>query len=365
VPQFVPGVDLARDFYSEWVQPLLSDGRRPVPHAAALIGPGSEVLGFDTERSTDHHWGPRVLVFLDAPTLAEQASRFEAALAKHLPTRFRGWSTNWSAADGVGVQQLVDVADGPVAHRVEFHEPGAWFRGVVGFDPAEGVTIDDWLATPTQLLLAATTGAVFHDDTGALESRRAALAWYPRDVWLHLIGCQWRRVAQEESFVGRAGEVHDDLGSRVVAARVARDLMRLCFLLERRHAPYSKWLGRAFETLPCAPDVGPHLLQALRATGWQRREAELGAAAEKVAELHNRLGITDPVDASVRPLHGRPFLVLDAQRFADVSFAAIADVAVASLPRGVGAVDQWVDSTDVLTAPRRTRLAHTALHRGP
>jgi hypothetical protein len=29
-----------------------------------LLGNGSEVLGFDTELSTDHDWSPRVVLFL-------------------------------------------------------------------------------------------------------------------------------------------------------------------------------------------------------------------------------------------------------------------------------------------------------------
>ena len=33
-------------------------------HSAALIGAGSEVLGFDTPMSSDHHWGPRAILFL-------------------------------------------------------------------------------------------------------------------------------------------------------------------------------------------------------------------------------------------------------------------------------------------------------------
>ncbi len=43
--RFVPGVELARGFYEEAIAPLLAG----VEHAAALLGWGSDVLGFDTE----------------------------------------------------------------------------------------------------------------------------------------------------------------------------------------------------------------------------------------------------------------------------------------------------------------------------
>jgi hypothetical protein len=53
---FVPGIRLAGEFYAEVVRPLLEAEFPGLAYAAALIGAGSEVLGFDTERSTDHDW---------------------------------------------------------------------------------------------------------------------------------------------------------------------------------------------------------------------------------------------------------------------------------------------------------------------
>ncbi len=50
----VPGRDLSRRFYERAVRSLVVG----VPHAAALLGEGSEVLGFDDEVSTDHDFGP-------------------------------------------------------------------------------------------------------------------------------------------------------------------------------------------------------------------------------------------------------------------------------------------------------------------
>jgi Domain of unknown function (DUF4037) len=89
----------------------------------------------------------------------------------------------------------------------------------------------------------------FHDPAGELETVRAALAWYPDDLWLWLLACQWRRLDQEEPFTGRTAEVGDEIGSRTIAARLGRDLVRLCLLLD-----------------------------ALAATEYKRREAALVAA---------------------------------------------------------------------------------------
>ena len=66
-PLFTPGLELSGSFYREVVRPLVA-GRE---HAAALLGWGSDVLGFDTARSTDHGWGPRLLIFVDRAEAAE------------------------------------------------------------------------------------------------------------------------------------------------------------------------------------------------------------------------------------------------------------------------------------------------------
>jgi hypothetical protein len=67
------------------------------------------------------------------------------------------------------------------------------------------------------------------------------------------------------AFPGRAAEAGDPLGCRVLVARLVRDVMRLCLLLERRYAPYPKWLGTAFARLDSAATIGPLLAAALAA----------------------------------------------------------------------------------------------------
>lgn len=64
MPAFVAGLDLNRRFYEEVVRPLLTIAFPDLLYAAALLDPGSETLGFDTEMSTDHDWGLRLFIFL-------------------------------------------------------------------------------------------------------------------------------------------------------------------------------------------------------------------------------------------------------------------------------------------------------------
>ncbi|HML49485.1 MAG TPA: hypothetical protein PKE04_22325, partial [Clostridia bacterium] len=91
------GRSLGRAFYEKAVVPLLPK----IPHAAAFLGPGSDVLGFDDATSSDHDWGPRCRLFVctEADCLA-----FERAL-KNLPEIFAGHPVWFGRAeDGVSVQ---------------------------------------------------------------------------------------------------------------------------------------------------------------------------------------------------------------------------------------------------------------------
>ena len=336
VPEFVPGLQLAREFYATAVRPLLAEQFPRVPYAAALIGPGSEVAGFDSQRSTDHDWGPRLQIFLPDRDADRHAAVLTAMLASRLPESFRGYPVAFPVTREPG---------GAPRHRVQVTGLGTWLTSHLGFDPRHDVTLLDWLATPAQRLAEFTTGEVFHDGPGELSRARAAMAWYPRDVWLYLLACQWQRIGQEEAFPGRCAEAGDDLGSAVVTARLARDLMRLCLLMHQRYPPYSKWLGTAFARLPATADLTASLAAALSAGSWPAREQHLREAYRTVAARHNQLGLTPPLDTGTRGFYDRPYQVIDAARFTAALREAITDPRIRGLPPA-GAIDQFVDSTD-------------------
>ena len=248
-PVFIPGLELSSAFYTEIVAPIIADAYPRLRYAAALIGYGSEVLGYDTARSTDHEWGPRMLLFVSDDDHAQHAEAIEALLGYRLPPTFRGFSTHFGPPGADGVQKPATSTSGPITHKIPVYPLRGLLTHWLGVDPLGALTAVDWLLMPQQKLLEITAGRVFHDGLGELEPVRARLAYYPPGVWRYLLAAQWTRISQQEAFVGRAGEVGDDVGSAVIAAALVRDLMGLCFLLERRYAPYSKWFGTAFAEL--------------------------------------------------------------------------------------------------------------------
>ena len=51
MPKFIPGIKFSRMFFEEEVRPLLKANFPKLKYSAALIGWGSEVLGYDTAQS--------------------------------------------------------------------------------------------------------------------------------------------------------------------------------------------------------------------------------------------------------------------------------------------------------------------------
>jgi hypothetical protein len=175
------GQEQSRSFYEEVVRPILDASFPGVRHSAALLGRGSEVLGFDDDMSTDHDWTARVVLFLRENDHARLGESIREALSHQLPPRFRDQPT-----------------DCPILTL------RGYFLEHLDFDIDGEVEARDWLTFPEQRLRMVTAGAVYHDAVG-LQAIRDRLAYYPHDVWLYLLVTGWWRVHPEANLVRRVG----------------------------------------------------------------------------------------------------------------------------------------------------------------
>jgi hypothetical protein len=348
------GLDLSRRFYETLVRPIIvADALPQLRYAAARIGDGSEVLGYDTEMSADHNYGPTVQIFLDKADFVH-ADALMVALDRQLPERFEDWTVRYP---GVGRHVRADgwlTSD----HGVELMTLEALVQRQfgIGLGPYSNF---DWLAFPQQRLLTLTAGAVFRDDAGQLADLRQRLEYFPRDVWLLRLAAQWDRIGEERAFVGRTGRLGDDVGSRLIASRLVENLMHIAFLIERRYAPYPKWFGTAFARLDVASQLQPLLTEALTATEWQQREAAIARAAEQLAKLQLERGIPGAVPPQVASYFTRPFQVINADEIAAGLRGAIDDEMLRHVPSG--SIDQLTDMVPILTSPDRAKRIIAAL----
>jgi hypothetical protein len=153
-----------------------------VPHTACLLGEGSEVLGYDTTRSVDHEWGPRVQLFV----AADQVDRVRDAIANGLPPDYGGWPTAWYS-----------LAHDAVTHHIEGTTFDEWIVAQLGVDPRHELDDATWLGWSQQRLLQWLSTDVDDFATVVAEATRVLRPGHPP----HLSA---RRLARRAALVGRA-----------------------------------------------------------------------------------------------------------------------------------------------------------------
>jgi hypothetical protein len=125
--------------------------------------------------------------------------------------------------------------------------------------------------------------------------------------------------------------------------------------MERQYAPYSKWFGTAFAQLACAKELMPIFDAVLRSGTWNEREGHLSKAYLAALRMHNTLKITGHIEETIQPFYTRPYLVPGSGRVVSALYGVIQSQAVLKLPKNVGAIDQFVNSTDVICSMEKVR----------
>lgn len=339
--EFIPGRKLSR-MVSQELEPKLRRMFPNTPLTLAFIGAGSDVTGYDSVRSMDHDWGPRITIVVNDHLVQHIRDRINREIISLLSDTVCGFPTRFRRhEDGT----LFPDTEGTI-HRIEVTSIEALTTQCLLISDHSELTDAVWLSTPMQSLLELTSGEVFVDDSGALTQLREALAFYPDHIWRYQLAGLWKRVSQMNPFIGRTGEVGDNTGSAQIAAGISRDLMTIALLQSRNYAPYPKWLGTAFARLDVAEQVGPHLEKAASSRTWKDRETAINAAGTTLVRQFNALQLMPHVNPEPISFHSRPFYVLPAETIVEKLLTTLEANGLASLPAIMGGIDVITDSTD-------------------
>lgn len=243
------GLELARNYFTRYGLPLIHDKFPDYQEriAGGLVGMGSECLGFDDEFSRDHDWGPGFCLWLTQPDF-EQIGRHLQEEYQKLPATHAGFERQQSEWGG---------------GRVGVFETGEFYRGFIGRTDAPQ-TLYDWLRIPENSLSACTSGQVFYDPLQAFSAiRQQLLKFYPDDVRIVKIAARCMSAGQsgQYNFV-RSLARRDYFAAQYAQTKFCSDIMSLVYLLNRRYAPYYKWLLRGIADLPV---LGPFMFDKISA----------------------------------------------------------------------------------------------------
>ena len=172
---FISGMELSERFFKEVVYKILKTNHKEIKYSAGLIGPGSEVLGFDTKRSQDHDWGPRVMLFLKEEDYKKKPA-IQKSLAENLPKTFLGHSTHFKAVDKNGVRVMTKFKKGEqINHGISIYTINKFFNDYLGINPHKKLTNLDWLILSEQKLRTIRSGKIFYDKLGLRKIQKELL----------------------------------------------------------------------------------------------------------------------------------------------------------------------------------------------
>lgn len=318
--RFIPGLKLNEQFYKEVVAPLLGRNFEGLAYSAALIGYGSDVLGFDSPVSMDHNWGPRLQIFLSEGDYEKYGEVLTDYFRYNLPFEFMGFPTNFSSPHEDKTQSMQAKSSYPLNHLIEVHTVPAYMqmKRYLDIPDIENIKKEEWLRMEDQKLLELTAGKIFHDGLGDLTRLRNKISFFPHNILLYRLARLWKLIQDEEPFIGQSVGNGSFLGIKILSARLAEHCIKICLYLEKKYIPYSKWLIPSFRELSIYSEMEPLVTEVLYENNPNLIEDALLRLYTKVIEIHNRNKELPEIRNQPANFYNRPYKVIFAKTIVEL-----------------------------------------------
>lgn len=261
--KILKGLEISELFFNEFGLPAIKKYYPDIVDciSAGLIGGGSEILGADDEFSCDHGWGPTFRLFMKEKDFQEIGKDVEAKLNELKPKIFYGIELSKYHTNPINITTLdqcfCDLTGAPL--------------------PPENSR--EWAFINENGLCFAQSGKIFYDPFDQLRERKQAFekAYYPDSIWRWRIASRLLRLWHYGDYnIGkRLANRNDKVASLIGQGYFVEASMQLAFLLNRRFAPYWKWLHWAFIQLPYLSNEFEPLLAELESASSLKMKADI------------------------------------------------------------------------------------------
>lgn len=245
--EIVKGLELAEKYYKVYGEKMIKEQFPEVAGqiAAGLVGYGSECLGFDDEISMDHDYGPSFCIWLPREIYGQYGEKMQEAYDA-LPKEFMGFSGRVEEEQGKGRVGILCLED--------------FYLEILGRNSAPEAA-QEWFAIPEPALSVAVSGRVFEDSLGRFtEIREALLAYYPEEVWRKKLAESLAKAAQAGQYnYARAMKRGERVAAEISLTEFVKEAMKIVYLLNRKYAPFYKWMHRGMKELPICSEIGDML----------------------------------------------------------------------------------------------------------
>lgn len=243
--------------------------------AIGLAGEGSECFGFDDALSRDHDWGPSFCIWLSEEDYIRYGKQVQEAYDS-LPGSVAGYSPRRnSSAFSSG--------------RIGCMCTERWYRKYTGY--AEGPeTLEQWRYVPESFLATAINGEIFYDPMGKFSAVRKKLQqFYPEDIRIKKIAARAAVMAQAGQYnYPRCIKRQEHVAAQLALAEFSRAAMSMVYLLNRKYAPFYKWMHHGMRAMEKLSRVGVQLERLSRAEPKAAEEWIEGICTNVAAELRRQ-----------------------------------------------------------------------------
>ena len=240
----------------------------------ALVGVGSECLGFDDEISEDHDFSSQCQLFLDDSDYKTYKSDLESSL-KIFCKDLESLTSN-----------LKDV-------NVEIMPISNFYKYYTLFENGPK-TESEYRKVPMDLLCVATNGKVFLDNLGKFsEIRNRLLNFYPEDIRLKKIAFQLNKMAQSGQYnYSRMIKRGDTVAANIAQGEFVKHYLEFVHLLNKKYMPFYKWSYRSACSLEILGNFTQENLKKLSEASIYEKESIIEKICLTVVNTLNELGLS-------------------------------------------------------------------------
>lgn len=240
----------------------------------ALVGVGSECLGFDDEISEDHDFSSRCQLFLDDSDYKTYKSDLESSLkifCKDLEFM---------------VSNLKDI-------NLEIMPISNFYKYYTLFENGPKTEFE-YRKVPMDLLCVATNGKVFLDNLGKFsEIRNRLLNFYPEDIRLKKIAFQLNKMAQSGQYnYSRMIKRGDTVAANIAQGEFVKHYLEFVHLLNKKYMPFYKWSYRSACSLEILGNFTKENLKKFSEASIYEKESIIEEICSTVVNTLNELGLS-------------------------------------------------------------------------
>ena len=192
--------------------------------------------------SGDHDYGPSFCLWLTREEYEKYGNAMREEYRK-LPQDFEGIKGRTESLHGSGRVGVLCIPD--------------FYYGILGTEDIPKNN-GEWMKLQESALCTATNGEVFEDPLGEFSRiRKGLLPCYPEDVRIKKIAARAAVMAQSGQYnYARAMKRGEKVAAKLALAEFMKSAISMVYLLNRRYAPFYKWMRHGMKELSVLPEIG-------------------------------------------------------------------------------------------------------------